>query len=729
MKQFKAYAVIILLTVLIIPSVAFASWWNPLSWHIWDIFNIFSKPQTSLVQQNQTVGWKTYTSNDAGYQINYPVDWIFNDDKYSFPIVNFCGTDYKTKDDCDSAGMNHTPVISLRNDIIGTKNGGYCINNPNSIYCIKKLVVSDTNIKVDGRNAEMIEIKYGTNNDKNDVVVYWRKNPSDKNMYELYVSKNYPEYSSVFNQMLSTFKFITPVATCIPEGETYSAPEDKSDLCCTGLVEQPTSNSGTIGICVKPTNQTAGWQTYTNSDYGFQVEYPNSFQLKQDNGETYLSQYNAPIDANHTADIVNIYVYAGKDLTATFLECGGRCKYDNSSIAFSEKDGDWTKDYIFQYGGMGSWAVVLNAYQQKNGNYYIFSLSKDENLGVIDANGGGNPTSAELITPELKNLQDKNNSDIKSFDQILSTFKFTNPTTTCVDSDGGINYYVAGQASIPSTNHQFGGTPEFLDDSCQGNKLIEAYCSNGSIASTAYVCPDGCLNGACINSKLSITVTSPNGGETWKVGETHNITWTSSLPQNSRVLIYLSKAGSNYDYTIATGVSATLGTYSWTIPATVGGGNTSSISTVGNQWKVLIEYPASSGFDSSDNYFSITLPSISLNSTISSIVSGRFNIVKGGTGPTGLIIPDRVWFYVDSQSEKEMPANTLYYPLKFINAAEVEKLIGADSSFWQSNPSIVEVDENATIQIDNLDSQGNIDLVSVVSTNSRVNSTAKQLEN
>ncbi len=52
MKQFKAYAFIILLIVLIIPSVVFALWWNPFSWSLHDIFDTFSKPQTSISNQN-----------------------------------------------------------------------------------------------------------------------------------------------------------------------------------------------------------------------------------------------------------------------------------------------------------------------------------------------------------------------------------------------------------------------------------------------------------------------------------------------------------------------------------------------------------------------------------------------------------------------------------------------------------------------------------------------------
>ena len=54
MKKFNAYLVIILLTVLIIPSVAFASWWNPFSWNIWNqIFNKQTSMQTPANSNNQ----------------------------------------------------------------------------------------------------------------------------------------------------------------------------------------------------------------------------------------------------------------------------------------------------------------------------------------------------------------------------------------------------------------------------------------------------------------------------------------------------------------------------------------------------------------------------------------------------------------------------------------------------------------------------------------------------
>lgn len=42
----KKYLSILVLTVFIIPSVAFASWWNPFTWKIWNIFNRSSGVKT-----------------------------------------------------------------------------------------------------------------------------------------------------------------------------------------------------------------------------------------------------------------------------------------------------------------------------------------------------------------------------------------------------------------------------------------------------------------------------------------------------------------------------------------------------------------------------------------------------------------------------------------------------------------------------------------------------------
>ncbi len=171
--------------------------------------------------------------------------------------------------------------------------------------------------------------------------------------------------------------------------------------------------------------QTANWATYKNDEYGFEIKYPASLILHEGEGETYLFHYGNAIDADHIPKIADVYLYAGKSLSAYTLNCGGRCSYQKSQVAYSDKIGDWNRDYIFSYEGMGVWDEILNVYQQKDGNYYIFSLYQGLSLGAPDSQGNGEPTKEEIIAPELEKLKDQNNPEVKILNQILSTFKFT----------------------------------------------------------------------------------------------------------------------------------------------------------------------------------------------------------------------------------------------------------------------------------------------------------------
>lgn len=101
----------------------------------------------------------------------------------------------------------------------------------------------------------------------------------------------------------------------------------------------------------------------------------------------------------------------------------------------------------------------------------------------------------------------------------------------------------------------------------------------------------------------SITVTSPNGGEVWNVGETHTITWQSTgLPTGATVTISLinpdiSDSNIRKSYPIIT-VAASSGTYVWTVP-----------NITGSQAKISI-FSGTAAADLSDNYFIIAAPTI-----------------------------------------------------------------------------------------------------------------------
>jgi hypothetical protein len=93
----------------------------------------------------------------------------------------------------------------------------------------------------------------------------------------------------------------------------------------------------------------------------------------------------------------------------------------------------------------------------------------------------------------------------------------------------------------------------------------------------------------------SITVTSPNGGESWEEGDTKSITWTSSNVSGN-VGIYLYRNGSNAN--IISSSTSNDGNYTWSIPSSL---------TESSSYKVRIYSTSNSSIqDYSDAYFSIS---------------------------------------------------------------------------------------------------------------------------
>ncbi|MBI2419224.1 MAG: T9SS type A sorting domain-containing protein, partial [Ignavibacteriales bacterium] len=93
----------------------------------------------------------------------------------------------------------------------------------------------------------------------------------------------------------------------------------------------------------------------------------------------------------------------------------------------------------------------------------------------------------------------------------------------------------------------------------------------------------------------AVTLTAPNGGESWNAAASQNITWTSSNVTNVK-LEYSTNNGSSWS-TISASTAAAAGTYAWTVP---------SVSTL--QALVKISDAAYSSFsDMSDAVFTIQL--------------------------------------------------------------------------------------------------------------------------
>ena len=93
-----------------------------------------------------------------------------------------------------------------------------------------------------------------------------------------------------------------------------------------------------------------------------------------------------------------------------------------------------------------------------------------------------------------------------------------------------------------------------------------------------------------------ITITSPNGGESWQPGSTYNITWNDNIADNVKLELY--KDGT-YDSTISSSTPSD-GSESWTVPTTLASGSDYQLR--------ITSLSDSSVYDDTDNDFSVTLP-------------------------------------------------------------------------------------------------------------------------
>ena len=137
-----------------------------------------------------------------------------------------------------------------------------------------------------------------------------------------------------------------------------------------------------------------------------------------------------------------------------------------------------------------------------------------------------------------------------------------------------------------------------------------------------------------ISPAPEITVTAPNGGESWIIGTEHNITWTDNggIISNNLTLEYTTD-GATYN-SIATG-EANDGSYTWTIPDEAS--DTAQVRiTDANRFSTT---------DLSNNYFSIAVPTI----TITSPNGGEYWAVGDAAPVTwaslGSVSDDLVFYY------------------------------------------------------------------------------------
>lgn len=159
----------------------------------------------------------------------------------------------------------------------------------------------------------------------------------------------------------------------------------------------PTSTPTTSPISSsKPTTEpTANWKTYTNIKYHYSISYPSSWWAYIQNSDPDLA------DAKKDSSYINIW-QTGKDggqFGTAGISIGGSPNNYNSSYV------DWTKSITW-----------LNGIQATK-----YEITRDSKLLTDYVLGPINGYYLDIgLTFEV------NDPDVKTLDQILSTFKLTN---------------------------------------------------------------------------------------------------------------------------------------------------------------------------------------------------------------------------------------------------------------------------------------------------------------
>jgi 5-hydroxyisourate hydrolase-like protein (transthyretin family) len=259
--------------------------------------------------------------------------------------------------------------------------------------------------------------------------------------------------------------------------------------------------------------------------------------------------------------------------------------------------------------GQGSYAWTLSS-NLAAGIAYAVKVSSTSNVNYNDASDSCFNISAAL-PPAISVVSPNGGETWQAGTSHNITWSYTGNPGAYVQIqlylNGSLNSTVAASTSIGNSGQ--GSYPWMLSSKLGENSAYTIRISSTSNADYSDI-SDNCFNISAANLP-KITVTSPNGGETWQAGTTHAITWSYSGNPGSKVKVQLYKGGnlsSTLNSSTSTGSNGQ-GSYAWTLSSSLAAGSTYTIKISSTNTP---DY-----YDASNSYFNISaaaIPTITVTS-------------------------------------------------------------------------------------------------------------------
>jgi|GEM_PF-1141504 len=262
-----------------------------------------------------------------------------------------------------------------------------------------------------------------------------------------------------------------------------------------------------------------------------------------------------------------------------------------------------------------SWQSIVNSYPATNGFYnwnVPSNLSTTQALVRIkDANNSSILDSSDavfkigwvkLFVPTADSVWQSG----KSFDVVWDASSSVKLVRLDYSTDFGTSWNVISSAATASADTFRWSIPSGIASNQMKVRISDAQSSLGIIAvSDAF-------------TVLTLNVVSPNGGESWQAGSTHNITWNGSGSLISQIDIFYSTDDGSTWTSIANNVAASSGSYSWKVP-----------NKVSSQAKIkIVDSHNKRIYDVSDDNFTINTIEITSPVSGTEFQTGMSEVIK-----------------------------------------------------------------------------------------------------